>query len=210
MSRLPAFTRIRFAPLAIAAAVGSVALLGLSTTGTLSAFTATITNSANSAASGTLVMQEQNSGATATCTSTDGGTVSTNASTCTSINKFGGSTTMVPGATAVATTVTIKNTGTVAANTFTLTPGASCTQTGNVTGSATDFCSKMNLTITQNGAALFSGTLASFAGSTAKSLTTLAAGSTSTFVFSVQLDTSAANTYQGLTAAMPMTWTFNS
>jgi hypothetical protein len=206
---------MRFTPLAITTVLLSAGLLSLSVTGTLSGFTAAITNSINTAASGTLVMQETTTNAsnvTTTCTSTDGGSVSTNTATCATINKFGGSTTMVPGATGIATTIVVKNTGTVAANTFTLTPGATCAQSNNGTpnGSATDFCSKMNLTITQNGAALFSGTLASFAGSVAKNLTAVSAGSSSTFVFTVALDTTAGNTYQGLQASVPMTWTFNS
>jgi hypothetical protein len=217
MIRNTAARRMRFTPLALTTVLLSAGLLSLSVTGTLSGFTAAITNSVNSAASGTLTMQETGpnaAGTSVTCNSTDGGSVSTNTATCATINKFGGSTTLVPttSANAMVQTVTIKNTGTVAANTFTLAPGATCTQSNNgaVNGSATDFCSKMNLTITQNGTSLFTGTLATFAGSATKTLTTLSAGSTSTFVFSVYLDSTAGNTYQGLQAAVPMTWTFNS
>ena len=205
--------RVRFTPIAVTTALLSAAFLSLSVTGTLSGFTAAITNSANSAASGTLMMQEQttNGSTTTTCTSVDGGSVSTNSATCSTINKFGGSTVAAPGYTAT-TTITMKNTGTVGASTFTLTPGTSCTQSNNgaSNGTATDFCSKMNLTIMQGSTSIFSGTLATFAGSAAKSLTTLAAGASSTFTFAVTLDSSAGNTYQGLAASVPMTWTFNS
>ena len=211
--RISALKRIRFAPVALVAGIFAAVLLSLSLTGTLSGFAASITNSSNTAGSGTLIMQEQNAGASVTCLSTDGGSVSTNSATCSTINKFGGSTSMVPGQT-VTTTVVLKNTGTVRASAFSLTPGTTCTQTGSVSGSASDLCSKLNLTITQNGAtspALFTGTLASFAASTAPlALTPLASGASSTYVFAVTLDSSATTAYQGLTAAMPMTWTFTS
>lgn len=204
-------TRLRFVPLTIASGVLSATLLSLSLTGTLSGFAASITNSSNTTASGYLTMQEQNAGGTVTCTSTDGGSVSTNSATCSTINKFGGSTTLAPGG-STATTVTIKNTGTVNASTFTLTPGASCTQSnnGSVNGSATDFCAKMNLTVTQGSTSVFSGTLASFAGSSAISLPSVAAGSSLPFTFTVTLNQNAGNTYAGLAASVPMTWTFNS
>lgn len=202
--------RLRFTPLALTTVLLSAGLLSMSVTGTLSGFAASITNSVNSASTGSLTMQETGPSA-AVCNSTDNGSVATNTATCSSINKFGGLTSMVPGQSAQ-TTVVIKNTGTVRANTFTLTPGTSCTQSGSVSGSASDLCAKMNLTITQNGSSLFSGTLATFAANpaTAITLTPLAASASSTFVFTVTLDSSAGTSYQGLTASMPMTWTFTS
>lgn len=176
MSRITAAKRLRFTPLALTTVLLSAGLLSLSVTGTLSGFTAAITNSANSAATGTLIMQEQNAGATVT------------------------------------TTVTIKNTGTLNASTFTLTPGATCTQSSIATpsGSATDLCAKMTLVAKQDGTTVYNGTLAAFAGSAAKNLTTLASGASSTFTFAVTLDSAATNAYQGLQASVPMTWTFNS
>ncbi|RII85342.1 hypothetical protein DZF95_18295, partial [Clavibacter michiganensis] len=111
----------------------------------------------NTAASGSLVMQESQAGATGTptvtCLSTSAtGGVDSNAATCSTINKFGGSTTMIPGQT-VTSVVNIKNVGTSKASTFTLTPGAACAQTknGTVNGSATDFCAKLNVVITAAG-----------------------------------------------------------
>ncbi|MFJ4220113.1 hypothetical protein [Curtobacterium luteum] len=210
--RTAAAKRLRFAPVALLAGIFAAVLLSLSLTGTLSGFAASITNSSNTAASGTLTMQEQNAGGTVTCTSTDGGSVSTNAATCSTINKFGGSTTMTPGNT-VNTAISIKNTGTANAATFTLTPGATCTQSNNgtVNGSATDLCSKMNLVITSGSTTVFSGTLASFKGAASTAFTmppAPAAGASTPFNFAVTLDSSAGNTYQGLAASVPMTWTF--
>jgi hypothetical protein len=207
--RAPA-PRTRFVPFVLAAGVAGAALLAGSATGTLSGFVASITNNADSAATGTLVMQEQNAGATVTCTSTDATTVSTNSATCSTINKFGGSSAMVPGA-AVATTVSVKNTGTVAASTFTLAPGT-CTQSNNgtVNGSATDLCTKMQLVIASGATTLYSGTLAGFVTNGSLSLGAQAAGASSNFTFTVTLPSTAGNTYQGLAAALPLTWTFNS
>ncbi|WP_144760899.1 hypothetical protein [Curtobacterium sp. 9128] len=212
LNRISPVKRLRFAPVALIAGIFAAVLLSLSLTGTLSGFAASITNSSNTAASGTLVMQEQNANASVTCLSTDGGSVSTNSATCSTINKFGGSTTMTPGVT-VNTPITIKNTGTSAASTFTLTPGATCTQSANGTqnGTATDLCSKMNLVITSGSTTVFSGTLASFKGAAASAFTmpaAPAAGASVPFNFAVTLDSSAGNTYQGLAASVPMTWTF--
>jgi hypothetical protein len=210
--------RVRFAPLAIATGVAAAVLLSVSMSGTLSGFVASITNDTNTAASGSLVMQESQAGAngapTVTCLSTSTATgVDANAATCSTINKFGGSTTMIPGQT-VTSVVNIKNVGTSKASTFTLTPGAVCAQTknGTVNGTATDFCSKLNVVITAAGSAtpVFTGTAATLAGSSAKTLTALTAGASTDFTFAVTLDNSAGNTYQGLGASLPLTWSFAS
>jgi hypothetical protein len=207
----------RLMPTVIAAGLVGAALLTASTTGTLSGFVASIQNSTNTAATGTLVMQEQNAGATVTCLSTDGGSVSTNTATCSTINKFGGSTTMVPGG-STATTVTIKNAGTASASTFTLAPTGVCTQSNNGTtnGSSTTLCSTMTIAVS-GGTTVASQTLDAFyaaykTGGTSGpiSLGTVAPGATVSFTFTVSLPAGATNTSQGLAASMPLTWTFNS
>lgn len=193
--------------------VAGTAALTYSISGTTSGFTASIQNDTNTAASGTLLMQEQNVGATVTCLSTTGtgSVIGTNTATCSTINKFGGSTTMVPG-TAVVTTATIRNTGTVSAATFTLTPGATCTQSanGSVNGTATDLCAKMQILIQQGTTTVFTGTLATLASHAAFSLGSLAPSTSSSFTYTVTLDATAGNTYQGLAASLPLTYTFNS
>jgi hypothetical protein len=207
--------RLRFTPLAITTVLLSAGLLSMSVTGTLSGFTAAITNSTNTVTTGSLVLQEGvGSNATSfTCTSVDGASITSNASTCSTINKFGGAgyQAMVPGAT-VTQSVTFKNSGSLAASTFTLAP-AGCTQTavGTASGSATDLCGKLSLLVTQVGATtptVYSGALSGF--TTSKSLATLAAGASSTFTFAITLDSAATNAYQGLQASVPMTWTLNS
>ncbi|MES2094377.1 MAG: hypothetical protein V4531_11275 [Actinomycetota bacterium] len=204
--------RQRFAPIAIGAGVLGAVLLAVTTSGTLSGFVASIQNSTNLASTGALVMQEQNAAGTITCVSTDGGSINTNTATCATINKFGGSTTMTPGNT-VTTPITIKNVGSVAAASFTLTPGATCTQSnsGTPNGSALDLCAKMNVVISQGAATVFSGTLATLAGAAPITIASPpAAGVTLPFSFAVTLASSANNTYQGLQASLPLTWTFNS
>ncbi|CAN5140797.1 hypothetical protein BH09ACT1_BH09ACT1_27260 [soil metagenome] len=210
------YRRLRFAPVAIAAGVLGAVLLSVSMTGTLSGFVASITNSQNTAATGALVMQEQNAGATVTCLSTDGGTVSTNTATCSTINKFGGSTTMVPGVT-VTTPITIKNAGTVPAGSFALSTGTACAQSANsattFNGTATDLCAKLTVVITSGSTTVFSGTAASLGTATAASFTmpaAPAAGVSVPFSIAVTLLSTAGNTYSGLSASVPMTWTFNS
>ena len=202
----------KVAPFTLVSGLAVAALSFTTLSGSLAGFAASITNSTNSAASGVLVMQETNAAGTVTCTSTDGGTVSTNSSTCSTINKFGGSTTMVPGV-PVVTSVTIKNAGTVPANSFTLTPGATCTQSTNgaLNGSATDFCSKLDVVITSGTTTIFDGTAASLAGAAPLALSTpVAPGASVPFTFTTTLSSTAGDTYQGLAASLPLTWTFNS
>jgi hypothetical protein len=199
-------------PLVVAGGLSSLVLaLGMSPT--FSAFTASITNSANTAGTGTLIMEESQivgGVPTTTCKSTDGGDITTNAATCGTINKYGG-TSLAPGSTSntVTTTVAIKNAGTMAPTTFTLVPTTICAQSGGVTGvSATDLCSKLTLVIKQDGTQKYSGTLQAFTPSTPLTLTTVGAGASSTFTFAVTLDSTVGNTYQGLAAAQKLIWTF--
>ena len=198
-------------PIVIAGAVSSLVLaFGMSPT--FSAFTAQITNSTNTAGAGSLVMEEKNSAGTVTCLSTDGGSVSTNSATCSTINKYGGDVAMYPGET-VTTSITIKNVGLSDATTFMLTPGA-CVQSNNgtVNGTATDLCTKVKLLIKSGSTTLYTGTAAAF--TTAVNINTLlaqasvAAGATVPISFAVTLDSTAGNTYQGLKVTQPLTWNF--
>jgi hypothetical protein len=220
--------RRRFVPLVWAAGALSAVLLGLTVSGTISGFTASITNDNNTAGSGTLLMKESNSGGTVSCYSNGSAANSavnaSNSNTCSTINKLGGDQTnglnLSPGATGTATTVTIKNTGTTDASQFTLTPG-SCTQSANTgntgviaNGSAVNFCTKVNVTIKQDGATVFAGTAAQLAAGSGgttllpANLGAVSAGSTVSMEFDVSLDSSATNAYQGLALSLPLTWQF--
>jgi hypothetical protein len=138
-----------------AGALGAAAL-AVTTTATLGGFTASITNNADTASTGSLVLQEVVGGTNgATCLSTGTGSTgstvvnSTNANTSCPGNKFGALTNAAPGA-SNATSVVVTNVGTITASTLTMTAGA-CTQ-GNATGttyhgSDSAFCSKVDITI---------------------------------------------------------------
>lgn len=193
-------------PLVLAGGVSSLVLaLGMSPT--FSAFTASIQNDVNSAATGTLMMQETSGGVT--CRSTDGTNgLSGNSATCATINKYGGTDALLtPGGAPNVTTVTIANTGTVAATGFSLTPGT-CTQSALSTpvGNATDLCAKLHVKITTDGTTVYDGSASAL--TTAIALTPLAGGASAGYTFAVSLDSSADNTYQGLQASQPLTWTF--
>lgn len=228
MSSAPRHRR-RFTPLLAIAGLASAAALAAATTGVLSGFTASITNSANTVSTGTLLMQEN--GQSQTCLSTSGtAQIGSNTGTCATINKFGQANTLsIPGST-YTTTITIKNIGSIAANTFTLTPSG-CTQTVPAagTGSDTGFCGKVLISIEDDSvAASPSCLLGRTAGSvcpatptanltswaTALNLNATAgavtAGTTRTYKFTVQIAAGADNTDQGLAASEPLVWAFGS
>ena len=70
------------------------------------------------------------------------------------------------------------------------------------------------MTVTNNGTTVFQGTAAQLAGASGATtslpanLGATAAGATNTLVFSVSLNSSASNAYQGLALSLPMTWQF--
>ena len=192
-------------PVIIAGAVASL-VLALSVSPSFAAFTASITNSSNTAGSGTVAMTES-SGTAVPCTSTGDTT------DCSTINKYGNNNQMVPGQ-SVTTAVSIKNTGTVPVSAFTLAP-ATCSTVNNpdttVHGTG-DLCSKLNLELKSGNTVIYSGTLAGFTASqnlyTKLGGTPIAVGATIDFSFKVTLDTSADNTFAGRQASQQMTWTF--
>ncbi len=200
-------------PLIVAGGVSSLVLaLGMSPT--FSAFTAQITNNVNNATAGTLIMTET-SGAVI-CNSNDavpvGNTLgTTNAATC-AIDKFGPNTPLYPGQ-YLTTTVTIKNSGTVTPTSFSLTPGT-CTQAlGTPNGGATLACGKFNIKVyagsSATGVALNAvGQQTPSTFTTALALTPPAPGATQDYTFWIQLDSSADNSFQGITINQPLVWKF--
>jgi hypothetical protein len=201
--------RKKLVPIVLAGGLLAAGVLAASTTGTLGGFVATITNGTNTAASGVLTMHAASSDGTVTCDSTDGGGVSVNSATCSTLDEFGGSTTLTPGQ-SLTTNVAITNSGTVTAQSFALTAG-DCAQSNNgaLNGTATDMCG-MVLKIVSGGTTLYNGTLAGFKANGPVSLSALAPGTSKSFAFTVAIPSSADNSYQGLKASLPLTWTFNS
>jgi hypothetical protein len=225
--------------LAILAGVVGMAALALGTTSSLGGFTASITNTGNKVATGSLIMQEQvtpTGGTTTTCLSTGAGAaITTNANTTCGANKFGALTNAVPGSSSFSNVV-ITNQGSVAANSFTMgtgtctaTPTAPSGATATNVGSDTSFCSKVDVTIeddtgtatciypAQAGACptpTSSNTLATLAtaySTTPLSLTApIAAGGSRTYKVTVMIDNSATNADQAMAATEPITFNFGS
>ena len=201
-------------PLVLYGCISSL-VLALSMTPTLGAFSASISGDANSAGTGTIVMQEMDTSGTIICLSTDDGGVSMNAASCPGINRYGGSVGMRPGDSAVVV-ASIRNVGTVAAAAFSLTPGA-CVQaaTAPSSGSATDFCSKIAVSITSGSSTIFSGTAATLGGVgtidvlSRLGLARVEAGQQTPLTVTTTMDPTVDNSYQGLRVSQPMTWTFS-
>lgn len=209
-------------PLLIAGGMACV-LLAMSISPTFAQLTASITSSNETAGSGYIKMSES-SGAVA-CNSTDGkGGISTNSYTCTTINKYGGDLSLVPGQTAKPVVVTIQNSGSSPVSGLTLVP-ADCTPSanGSIVGSRvgtaanTGLCTKLNVSLratsptrtiiaTKSAAELAAGGPINVLQKLG--ITSLAAGSTITFTFTVMLDSGVDNTYAGGQISQPLTWNF--
>ena len=195
--------------------------LGFFAVSSLGGFNATVSNTSNSVSSATILLQE-GQGAT-TCLSTAADSITTNSNNCTTISLFGSVANAVPGSTSeTATTVTFKNIGTAGASTFTLTPGT-CVQSDNSATtpyyvSDTAFCVKIDITIGDSTQCFYpvstspcaaptsTDTLTTLTTNGALSLGALASGATDTVTITVELDSSATNADQGLTATQPLTW----
>jgi len=204
--------RLRTTPLAVVTGLAAAVLMALTMSGTLSAFTASIANANNTATTGTLLMREVGTpGATCYSNGADKASVSStgNTATCTSNNKFGNGA-LTPGATRNVA-VSVFNDGTLPATGFTLASTGACVsgKTGDTSGTATDICSKITLVLTQGGTTLYTGTLAELGARTATiDLAAVPAGAKADFGFAVTLASTAGNDYQGLTATVPLKWTF--
>ncbi len=200
-------------------------MLATTLTATLGGFTATVANpNNNGVATGTLLLSEGNG--TTTCLSTAADAISTNSSTCKTIDDFGSLTNAKVGDTSTVT-LTMKNYGSIAASSLTLTPGG-CTAVANpgtspYAGTDTSgFCGVVDVTVQQTGATscvyphsstavcpttpTSAGTLAGLGGSSAFTLPGLAAGASESYVVTVLIDSSATNADQGLAATVSLTW----
>jgi len=207
----------------------SIALMAVGVTSAMSAFSASVTNNSNRVATGTLLLEEDGpdgSGSASSCLSTSGtGSVidSANANAACGINLFGANGVNQilgkPGS-VYTTSITIKNNGNLDSTSFTLTPGG-CSQTNAtaIYGTSTDFCAKVKLKVHDDTSdecvtdALTSGACATnptltALGTTALTVTNIAAGASATFTFTVTIDNTIDNSYQGLQASDSFTWAF--
>jgi hypothetical protein len=220
--------RRRFVPLVWIGSITAVVILGSSVNGSLSGFTASITNQANAAgtAQAPILVETgpNSSGTSTTCASTSG---VNGAYTCTTINKYGNNgesnLAMVPGASA-STTVTFANTSTQSASVFTLTAGT-CTSGEQGAQSGTgNLCSDGTFTVSiqcaqgtsAGSSALNEGPVAPASLTSASPMTItggLAAGTapanTVTCTVTTALAGTATDAEAGLTATQDLTWTIS-
>jgi hypothetical protein len=213
-------------------ALVAVALLGVAAATTLGGFSASVANPANRFSSGTIQLKEGVGSTTCFSTGTGGGgsVSAANAGSCSSIDDLGAATDQVPGGAPVGTTVTVSNVGNDGTTTASLvaavcSAGAASDDGGYVGADTAGFCGKVDVTIanttsgatdqcvypTQVGscpAPSSADTLASLSSQTLSTpaLSALAAGATATYLITVQLDATATNADQGLTASIPLTW----
>ena len=197
-------------------------LLVLSTSGTLSSWTsAVLTNDTNTVATASAVILKEVGPTAATCLSSSG---VGNSFTCSTINKYGGtSSPLSPGGSQV-TDVVFTNVGASAASSFVLSTG-SCSQSpvaGSGTPAAANVCTNGDLTVAiscSNGATYSGGSAwadlvqAAVAPSsipaTLTHTATLASGASFTCRFTVALGAAAGVLDQGITASQALTWTLN-
>jgi hypothetical protein len=220
----------------LAVSLAAVALLATTTAVTLGGFSATINNSTSTFSSATVQLEESNG--TTTCYSTgsgSGGTVTTaNTNTTCTINDLVGTLDQVPGGTALTTTLTFTNVGNKSTTVSSMVTGAcsvaaASDDSGYVGSDTTGFCGKIDVTIANSTAGATdkcvypttatacpatpsnTNTLAGLASQTfgAVPLSTLAAGGTASYVVTVELDSTATNADQGLTATVPFTWSIS-
>jgi hypothetical protein len=224
---------------ALLAGIAGATVLALGTSASLGGFTASITNTGDRVATGSLIMQEQvtpTGGTTTTCLSTAAGTaITTNANAACGANKFGALTNAVPGSSS-SSNVVVTNQGSVAANSFTMGTGA-CTATPTApvgavatnVGSDASFCNKVDVTIEDDtgtptcvypagaGAcpsASNTYNLATLSAAYAVTPLTLtapvAAGAARTYKVTTTIDSSATNADQAMAATEPITFNFGS
>jgi hypothetical protein len=221
------------------AAVTAVTALGFTSVYTLGGFSASVGNPTSTFSSATLQLEEGNGATTcwSTGTTAAGGTVSAaNSNTTCTINVLTGTLDQVPAGTALTSTITLTNAGNHAASVASLVIGAcavaAASDAAGYVGAdlaANAFCSKVDVTIsnTTTGAtdkcvyptqaaacpALSNtytlATLATAATFNTTPMSALAAAGVATYVITAQLDTSATNADQGLTATLPFTWSIN-
>lgn len=189
--------------------------IAFSLTPTFAGIVASIQNSVNTAATGTLTMEEK-SGAV-TCNSNDGAASTTNTAVCASINKYGGTNSpLTPGSTNT-TNITIKNTGTLAATAFTV-KGDTCTKS-NVAGATFsgngNLCDKINVKISSGATTIYQGTATAFANAGATNIlgklakAQIAANEEVQLKIEATLDASADSAVQGQQISQPITWQFS-
>ncbi|GAB2984131.1 hypothetical protein [Frigoribacterium salinisoli] len=207
--------RSRTTPLALTTGLVGSTLLALSLTGTLSGFTASITNDPGTAGTGTLAMEQRLVSSDRSTAGTVGATCTSGSSAaCTSVDLLGGDLGMTPGGPSSTVAIDIVNTGTTPAGSFTVDLGDCVTtpQPGRATSTSTgELCDHVLVAVSTGGRAVFEGRLTDV-----QNLAGLPVapppgpGGSVRIEVVVRIDGGAGDDVQGLQVAMPVTWRFTS
>ncbi|MGN6781352.1 MAG: hypothetical protein ACTHJH_07615 [Marmoricola sp.] len=200
-------SRRRRTPALAVSGAAAAAVLVLGVTGTLSSWTtAIITNDTNTTKAVTAVALTESDGSATTCADTS--TTADNTATCSSINKYGGTSTPLnpDGVNSHTTTVTLTNVGTESGG-LTVS-GGTCTNNGGAVGATLKLCNVLTVTIAcPSGTQKYTGTLADFAAPGEQAIATLAPGGTAVCDVTVTLPKDAPSGVSAMDVSQPITWT---
>ena len=192
----------------VAGGVAAVLML-IATTPTFSAIVASITNSVNKVVTGTLTMEEKSGNST--CSSVSD---ANNTATCATINKYGdASRVMAPGESQT-TNITLKNTGSIKATSFTLTPQVCKTynDVSTTTASIVDVCDQIDVEIKAGQNVIYNGTAKNLAASInllqKLNKQEIAPNEAVDITFKTTLKSSATSAHAGKTVSQPLVWQF--
>ncbi len=184
------------------ATAATILVLGIN--GTLASWTqAIITNDTNTTKVTDSVALEETSGVLDCSTSS----TADNTYVCSTINKYGGTTTPLDpdGVNSNTTTVTLKNVGTGTGD-LTLKADA-CTKSGEGPNSTGNLCDEIEVEVECGGDVKYTGTLTAFASAAASPIATLAADQSISCDVTVTLPATAPAGIAGTIASQPMDWT---
>lgn len=213
--------RRRAFPLIWLGSIGAAVLLVLGVSGSLAGWTAAITNSQNNAGTTQApILLETGPGSTGTPVTCQADASTAGTFTCATINKYGdgglANLAMKPGDSKT-TVVTLQNTSTAAASTFSLGFGSCADGTQGAASGSGSLCtdasvftvavSCLNDATTPVSVLTINATKPGSLTATNAITGGLAAGATVTCTFTTALDTLAPISDAGLTASQPMTWT---
>jgi hypothetical protein len=210
MKRARAGGRRRFTPIALLTGVVGVVLLALSMTSTLSAFTASITDSGSVETTAAVAISEVGPDGNTQCNSTDSvKTPNSDAASCTSIDAYGGTDAPLAPGDSTQVTVVVTNTGTVTPDDFNLSFG-DCVSSPATKGWG-DLCAEqpgLEITVSEDGNDIVGPINADdLEGKGPYDLDVLDPGQRSKFTFTLSFSPKSSSNLQGAQITQPVTWT---
>lgn len=189
----------RVRPAVWLASTATAATLFLGINGTLASWTqAIVTNSTNDVKSTSAVALKESNAAGTQCVDT--ATSADNTATCSTINKYGGTTTPLAPGGSQSVTVKLANTG-AGSGTLTLEPGA-CTDGGT----AYHLCDKAMVQVSCTSPSTLNSTAIALKSFTTQTVGTLAAGAGTDCTFTVSLPSDTPSGYANQIASQVLVW----